>query len=172
MVLLKVKKKNKYHFNRVAVIVQLTVYLNLHKVQTFYHFWHYCFKYCFMPKLKRGISSFCYFTPGWIPYSPNWSDQNLLFVSHGDALPLTFAVWATLALIQYIWCPLIQFSIKDYLSNLVILLWMHSYNLFKNAFKKCLNFRAPEWFSGLSLCLRLRSWSQDPGIKPCIGLSA
>ena len=32
--------------------------------------------------------------------------------------------------------------------------------------------RAPGWLSGLSLCLRLRSWSQGPGMEPRIGLSA
>ena len=30
---------------------------------------------------------------------------------------------------------------------------------------------APGWLSGLGLCLRLGSWSQDPGIEPLIGLS-
>ena len=30
-------------------------------------------------------------------------------------------------------------------------------------------FRALEWLSPLSICLWLRSWSQSPGIKPCIG---
>ena len=30
--------------------------------------------------------------------------------------------------------------------------------------------RAPGWLSRLSICLQLRSWSQVPGIKPCIGL--
>ena len=31
---------------------------------------------------------------------------------------------------------------------------------------------APGWLSGLSLCLRLGSWSQGPGIEPRVGLSA
>ena len=31
---------------------------------------------------------------------------------------------------------------------------------------------APGWLSGLSQCLRLKSWSQGPGIKSRIGLSA
>ena len=30
----------------------------------------------------------------------------------------------------------------------------------------------PGWLSWLSICLQLRSWSQYPGIKPHIGLSA
>ena len=31
---------------------------------------------------------------------------------------------------------------------------------------------APGWLRGLSLCIKLRSWSQGPGIEPYIGLSA
>ena len=34
------------------------------------------------------------------------------------------------------------------------------------------NVRVPGWLSQLSIWLQLRSWSQGPGIKPCIGLCA
>ena len=33
-------------------------------------------------------------------------------------------------------------------------------------------FKAPGWLCQLSVCLQLRSWSPDPGIKPCVGLHA
>ena len=34
---------------------------------------------------------------------------------------------------------------------------------------KKINLGAPGWLSGLSLCLRLRSWSQGPGMEPHMG---
>ena len=39
------------------------------------------------------------------------------------------------------------------------------------AFKRIIS-RAPGWLSRLSVCLRLRSRSQSPEMKPCVGLPA
>ena len=75
-----------------------------------------------------------------------WSPRNLwIYFIFKQTLEVKFSV---IVGFQYVLCSLFLHSIENAPS------------------------RAPGWLSQLSICLLLRSWSQSPGIKPCIGLPA
>ena len=68
------------------------------------------------------------------------------------------------------------FSMSDLLVSFSVILLLN--NIFFHEFlllrvkEIIINIGVPGWLSWLSTCLRLRSWSQHPGIQPCLGCPA